>query len=126
MHMAAIGLLGASCYARGYGPLFTPAPKSASGTEFNLAPTAPAPPACTRSIDVLSESQATQRSYDVIDRISVTCDVDRPSDCKQRLVRRACEVGADAVVVSDEQRGPKPARGPMSSGMLVRWGDAGL
>jgi hypothetical protein len=82
---------------------------------------------CPRGVSVVSSTQANGRRYRVVSQTSVTCGMAFGADCEERLVERACELGADAVVLSDDERGPKPMHDPTRSGLLVRWddGDAG-
>jgi len=86
------------------------APASGRGRSGLMLEETPQHPACEGRVDVLP---AVPNDAEVLRELTVTCDYNLPRECEEALVRRACEIGARAVVFADEgSTAPPPgARG---------------
>src|SRR5690349_22182849 len=85
-------------------------------------------PKCDRPLAVIPAHAVSGRPHREIANISVTCYPGVLWVCERRLKERACELGADAVLLSDALPGPNPAGGSRQStvsqsGRAVRWED---
>ena len=100
--------MAATLFAVGCGvrPVYVPRAAGASGGDLALERT-PTPVTCTREVRLLD--QAPQARFDELRALSVTCDAGRLPECDEQLRARACELGADAVIVSPDRGG---ASGP--------------
>lgn len=81
---------------------------------------------CDRPIDVVPAHAMLGRARREVANITVSCYPGVPWVCERLLKERACELGADAVLLSDAEPGPNPAGGSRQSmvsksGRAVRW-----
>ena len=63
----------------------------------------PEPVSCLHPVSVLSAAQASRPAYREVARMSATCPGIAPTQCEQTLLARACELGADAIIIQREQ-----------------------
>jgi hypothetical protein len=76
-------------------------------------------PQCDPKVPLISQEIASVHAYDVISRVSVTCGVGLAQSCDDPLQERACALGADAILLTDE-----PAVGgyaPTRNALMIRW-----
>ena len=86
----------------------------------------PAERKCGRDVPILSANQAGGRAYLELKTISATCYPGTPGVCEQTLLERACELEADALLLSEPQAlgSPAGASSQSSTAMTaraVRW-----
>ena len=70
----------------------------------------PEPVTCLHPVSLLSESQASRPQYREVARLSATCFSMAPTRCEQTLLARACELGADAIIIQRETALDRGAR----------------
>jgi hypothetical protein len=58
-------------------------------------------PACEHPVELLEPGTATLRPHRSIASLSATCSPGTPRVCKQSLLRRACDLGADALLINE-------------------------
>ncbi len=85
-------------------------------------------PECARNVMVFDPGTIPQRRYHEIASLSATCYPGALANCERRLKARACELGADAIILGDTTRdAPPPGASPQSlvsrSARAVRWTD---
>jgi hypothetical protein len=83
-------------------------------------------PACDRQVTVFPPGAAVGRPYKEVSSLSGTCSPGAIDVCEARMKQRACELGADAVILSEPSPGPNPAGASgqsivSRSGRAVRW-----
>lgn len=84
---------------------------------------------CSRDVQVVPSTVGATRPFRSVASISATCSPGAPSVCEQHLRERACELGGDAVIISESVEGAAPQTGSNYSlvaraGKVVRWLDA--
>jgi hypothetical protein len=111
--------------------LFAPRPEDAPALkDFHSQLTRGEGPVCAHVISLLEPGQVT-RPYKVILSLSATCSPGSVQLCEDRLIERACRLGADAVVLDGVEDGASPpGASPQSlvsrGGRAIRWVDATL
>ena len=93
-----------------------------SRTEAVASFEAVAPPngaRCEKPVPLVSADAKPTRPYRVLSRETATCDKVSPKDCDHTLQARACELGADAIVLEDHDDSSPRRR--FLGGALVRW-----
>jgi len=70
---------------------------------------------CDRPVKVLPAGSSLGRPYREIASLSATCSPGSTELCERRLKERACELGADALLLSDAEPGPNPNNVPIQS-----------
>jgi hypothetical protein len=96
-------------------------------SEIYMTRTEPDRSPCERDVEVLKKS-AVARFHERIASVSVTCEAYEKGACRDALVHRACELEADAVLLSDADftgpaRGVGNPRSRSLGGVAVRWKD---
>ena len=86
---------------------------------------------CPRDVPILRANQAGGRPYEELKSLSATCYPGTPGVCEQTLLERACELGADALLMQEPQAlgSPAGANTQSSTSMTaraVRWKPAPL
>jgi len=119
MLVAALPLLGA-CWAA------TPRPEDAHAPRDFYAQLRPREPKCDRDIAILPAGATPGRANKEVASLSATCSPGAIDVCETRMKERACELGADAVVLIESSPGPNPvgASGQTlvsRSGRAIRW-----
>jgi hypothetical protein len=105
----------------------TPHPEDAQAPRDFYRQVRPPASTCKRMVEVLSPETPIRRPYKELSALSATCSPGARSVCERRLKDRACERGADAVLLNADA-GPTPA-GASSlseisvSGRAVAWAD---
>jgi uncharacterized protein YbjQ (UPF0145 family) len=96
-------------------------PREALGPPEFVQRTKPEP-SCDHVVELV-QSGATDRPYDEVSRISVTCHPSAQEICERRLRARACTLGADAVLLMppDSEGTGKP---PYSQSQIAQSGVA--
>ena len=119
----ALVMAASGCMQAVYPPyLGDAAPRGRARPTVGLTTEAPREdPPCDREVPFVDARIARERPHRELSRISVTCGVGLVQDCDERLRRRACNVGADAIVRDDEGGTPVTGRLPSASAALVRW-----
>jgi len=64
---------------------------------------------CKRDVPILEANRAGGRPYEELKTLSATCYPGTPGVCEQTLLERACELGADALLVLEPQALGSPA-----------------
>ncbi len=62
----------------------------------------PEPVSCLHPVSVLTAAQASRPAYHEVARLSATCPGIAPTQCERTLLARACDLGADAIIVQRE------------------------
>jgi hypothetical protein len=92
--------------------------RTVAAMSFEQVSDSPAP-RCRHAVPLVTSTEGSMRSYTIMSRIAVRCAPITPADCDDTLRARACEVGADAVVL-DDRADTNPQR-RIVNGSLVRW-----
>ncbi|MES1183347.1 MAG: hypothetical protein ABUL60_06000 [Myxococcales bacterium] len=94
------------------------ASNSASHAAYDLGP--PPQSACLHRVESLSAAELT-RPYVELARLSATCPQLSPRVCEETLLKRGCDLGADAVV-TDASRllSPQPGTLPVARGRTTQ------
>ena len=69
-------------------------------------------PTCDKQVAILPAGASIGRAYKEVASLSATCSPGSPDICEQSLKNRACELAADAVIMSDRSPGPRPRLRP--------------
>jgi hypothetical protein len=117
---ALVGLSLTACSAMG-----VPRPQDSQAPHDFYAQLRPEGATCDREVAILPSSGASGRKYKELASISATCSPGSQL-CERRLKDRACELGADAVILTEPSSGPNPPGGSSQSlvsqsGRAVRW-----
>jgi hypothetical protein len=83
-------------------------------------------PPCERRVELVRSPSVPALPYQVVGSLSATFYPGAPGLCERRLLARACEIKADAVMLNEPERGGTPpgasAQSAISmSGRAVRW-----
>jgi len=70
---------------------------------------------CDRPIQVLPAGSSLGRPYREMASLSATCSPGSTELCERRLKERACEMGADALLLGETEPGPNPNNVPIQS-----------
>jgi hypothetical protein len=121
--LAALSALLCGCGAT---PALTPRLEDASAPPDYLRALRPHESKCHPEVPVLDADEVEGRASDEVSTISATCYPGAPEACKRTLADRACELKADAVILSEPVAGGSPpgasGQSQMSlSGRAVRW-----
>ena len=101
----ALAWLATACTSR---PALTPRLQDASAPGDFYRALRPAERTCERDVAVLSAAEVGGRSYREVSMISATCYPGAPNACRQTLRQRACELHADALILTDGESGGTP------------------
>jgi hypothetical protein len=108
-------------------PVLTPRAEDASAPRDFYRALNPGKPGCKPAVSVLHENEVGDRKYHEVSRISATCYPGAPAVCRQTLSERACELKADALILSQAPEGgatPAGASGQSAisvSARAVNW-----
>ncbi len=85
-------------------------------------------PACNPLVELLRSPAEARRPYRELASLSATCSPGARELCERRLLERACELRASAVILSPETPGGTPLGASTLSrisvsGRAVRWSD---
>jgi hypothetical protein len=110
----------AACWAA------TPRPEDAHAPRDFYAQLRPPERKCDRDVAILPAGATPGRPHKEVSSLSATCSPGAIDVCDQRLKERACELGADAIVMVEPTPGPNPAgasgqRLVSRSGRAIRW-----
>jgi len=128
--LATLGALGALSSACAGGPALTPRLEDASAPHDFYKALNPGERKCKRDVPVLHENEVGDRKYHEVSAISATCYPGAPNVCQQTLRERACELKADALILSESPEGgatPPGASGQSAvsvSARAVNWAAA--
>jgi hypothetical protein len=102
-------------------PTYVPAVNGGAG---NIAlERAPSTAHCDREIQLLSS--APSGDYEEVRKVDAVCTAGYPFDCDALLRSRACALGADAVILTNEpEPPPAAAASPVSGYRMTRRGTA--
>ena len=70
---------------------------------------------CDRPVSVVPAGSLPARPYREIANLSATCSPGSMDLCERRLKQRACELGADALLLEEAAGGPNPSAVPIQS-----------
>jgi hypothetical protein len=84
------------------------------------------PPACQPMVELLRSEGEARRPYREVANLSANCYPGTPQVCERRLLDRACELKADAVILKPAEPGGSPPGGSSQSrtslgARAVRW-----
>ena len=125
--MKPIAFLIASCLVLATGCwAATPRIEDAQAPRDFYAEINPSASTCDREVLVFPAGAAPGRPFKELASLSATCSPGSIALCERRMKDRACELGADAVVLVDTEPGPNPAtparqRLTSRSGRAIRW-----
>jgi hypothetical protein len=107
-------------------PALTPRLEDSSAPSDYVRGLLPHESKCHPEVPVLDADEVEGRAYDEISTISATCYPGAPGACKRTLADRACELKADAVILSEPVAGGSPpgASGQSQTSLsarAVRW-----
>jgi hypothetical protein len=110
----------AACWAA------TPRPEDAHAPRDFYAQIHPPEAKCDRNIAMLPPGAMPGRAHKEVASLSASCSPGTIEVCEQRMKVRACELGADAVLLTEPGPGPNPvgASGQTlvsRSGRAIRW-----
>lgn len=85
-------------------------------------------PSCEPMVELLRSSAEARRPYREVGSLSATCSPGARELCERRLLERACELQASAVILSPDEPDGTPLGASTSSriavsGRAVRWSD---
>ena len=89
-------------------PALTPRPQDAHAPRDFYAQIRPPESKCEREIAVLPAGSTPGRPHKEVASLSATCSPGSIEVCERRMQERACELGADAVVLVEPSPGPNP------------------
>lgn len=106
----------------------TPRAEDASAPSDYFASSNVATTACPREVELLRSAAEVRRPFRQLADLSATCYPGAPRVCENRLLARACELEADALVLSEATPGGTPPGASSQSrvsisGRAVRWSD---
>jgi hypothetical protein len=83
---------------------------------------------CEPLVELLRSASAARRPYRELASLAATCSPGARELCERRLLERACELRASAVILSPDEPGGTPLGGSKLSrisvsGRAVRWSD---
>jgi hypothetical protein len=104
----------------------TPRLQDSQAPRDYLAEAKPSKQSCDPPVELVRSPTDAQRPYREIASLSATCYPGAPTLCEQRLLQRACEHQADALILTESEPGGSPpgASGQSQisiSGRAVRW-----
>jgi hypothetical protein len=103
----------------GCSPALTPRPQDYNAPRDFYAQVRPPESKCDREIVVLPAGATPGRPNKEVASLSATCSPGATDVCERRLKDRACELGADAIVLVEPTPGPNPA-GPSGQTLVSR------
>jgi hypothetical protein len=108
------------------GPALTPRLEDTHAPRDFYAQVQRKEPACNRPVTVFPPGAAVGTPYKEMSSLSGTCSPGAIDVCEARMMERACELGAYAVILSETSPGPDPAGASSQSivsrtGRAVRW-----
>ena len=117
----AVGILANAC-----GFATTPRLEDASAPRDTYESAVEDEPECDRPIELVRGAPTVARPHREIAHLSATCYPGSPGLCERRLKIRACELKADAVILSDPEPSPVPPGASREtrismSGRAIRW-----
>jgi len=85
-------------------------------------------PQCDPMVELFRSASEARRPYREVSSLSATCSPGARELCERRLLERACELRASAVILSPDTPGGTPLGASISSriavsGRAVRWSD---
>jgi hypothetical protein len=121
-HLVWFGALG-GCVS-----LPTPRAEDASAPSDYLASANTAAATCAPEVELLRSAAEVRRPFRQLADLSATCYPGAPRVCENRLLARACELRADALVLNEATSGGTPPGASSQSrislsGRAVRWSD---
>ncbi len=112
----------------GCSTVLTPRSEDASALPDSYRQATAPPVDCEPMVELLRSAAEVRRPYRQVADLSATCYPGAPRVCEQRLLARACQLHATAVVLSEPTaEGTPPGASGQSrvsmSGRAVRWSD---
>jgi hypothetical protein len=89
-------------------PALTPRPQDSNAPRDFYAQVRPPESKCDREITVLPAGSAPGRPHKEVASLSATCSPGAVDVCERQMKDRACELGADAILLAEPSAGPNP------------------
>jgi hypothetical protein len=104
-------------------PALTPRPQDSNAPRDFYSQVRPSESKCDREIAVFPAGATPGRPHKEVASLSATCSPGAIDVCERQMKERACELGADALVLAEPSAGPNPA-GPSGQSLVSRNGRA--